>query len=83
MKWEKENKIIAGLGRLYPEFVDWYGHTVRYVPCGEYAYNKAFWIFLLCKYHLNQRIPSLEIYIRNNCGSDYIWECYKGHFGLE
>ena len=28
--WEKELKIIEGLGKLYPEFKDWYGYIVEY-----------------------------------------------------
>ena len=62
--WEKEIKIIDGLGKLYPEFVDCFGDIIRYEKFRADDWDKAYWVYYLCRYGLNQRIPSLEIYIK-------------------
>ena len=80
--WEKELKIIEGLGRLYPEFSseDWLD-TIKYAQHLGDNYNTSYWVYMLCKYHLNQQIPNLENFIKRH--SSKVWRRYTEHFGIE
>ena len=73
---EKEEEIINGLGKLYPDF-----NNVKYCDYNYDPYWKCIWVYMLCKYHLNQRIPSLEGFIETTC--EYYWKWYKENFGME
>ena len=80
--WEKELNIIDGLMMLYPVFKDDRGNVMTskgFFPARNNT--KAFWLLCLCIDHLNQRIPSLEEYIRKNNPNSWRW--YKEHFGME
>ena len=81
--WEKELKMIEGLGKLYPEFEEGNRLSIIYERFDEDKWDKAYWVFLLCKYHLNRRIPSLENFIRKTGISDYVWKCYSYHFRIK
>ena len=81
MSWEKEEKIIEGLGKLYPEFLDWYMGIIKYESFSYDNWDKACWIYYLCKYHLNRRIPSLEKFIeKHRAGA---WFHYNRHFKIK
>ena len=81
MKWEKEEKIIEGLGKLYPDFVTDYYSRVSYEEFLITYTGTAYWVCCLCVDHLNHRIPSLEEYIKNH--HDYGWRWYSQYFGIE
>ena len=79
--WEKELKIVEGLGKLYPEFEDRYVGTIIYSMHKWDNWDKSRWVYCLCVYHLNQRIPSLEKFIEKHCGS--AWFYYYNYFKIE
>ena len=79
--WKKERKIIDGLGKLYPKFEDCWIDDIYYTECRSNNRARACWVYMLCTEHLNQRIPSLEEYIRKNNPNSWRW--YKEHFGME
>ena len=79
---KREIKIIMGLGKLYPEFRDNYGYNIIFENHNGREYALAAWASWLCRHHLNQRIPSLEHFIKME-SSDAIWIHYKEHFGMK
>ena len=79
--WEKERKFVAGLGKLYPEFLDRYKTPVKYNKYNNEDYWRVFWVLLLCTDHLNLRLPSLEEYIKSIDRED--WRDYKTYFGIK
>ena len=83
--WEKELRIIKGLQKLYPELKNDWGNPVPF-PTTYDLYltdmqEKSWWLYLLCKYHLKQRIPSIENFMRKTNGSAWWW--YSRLFGVE
>ena len=94
--WEKELKLLAGLGKLYPVFDDCWGTTINYEKhvqfdeCDYYDpeennhepyYMRAEWVYWLCRLHLNCRIPRLENFLEEN--NKDMWVGYKRYFGLD
>ena len=80
-KHKTELKIIEGLGKLYPAFETDYGTTLHYTEFSRDIPWRTWWIYQLCRYHLKQRIPSLEDYIKENC--EYDWLQYVMHFNID
>ena len=80
--WEKEIKIIDGLGKLYPEFIDYDGYLIRYRRYRTSYFAKSAWLVWLCTDHLNQRIPSLEPFIAEG-SKECAWGYYKEYFGIK
>ena len=79
--WEKELKIIDGLGRLYPTYIDKWDRLISYKIYGGANHLKVWWVYWLCRDQLNQRITSLERYIQRY--ESVAWDCYKNYFGME
>ena len=79
--WEKEEKMIKGLGKLYPRFVDKWEITIKYEDYNSFNYDKAMWVYLLCAAYLKQRILTLEGYIKTHC--QHAWTWYKIYFGVK
>ena len=80
-KWEKELKMINGLAKMYPVFKHPLNSNVLF---HNYEASKpllALWVYYLCKYGLEQRIPSLERFIRKHGVGD-LWFNYMKHFGM-
>ena len=77
--WEKEEKIINGLGKLYPIFEDRVGYRVLYKNHFGNLW-KAWWVYWLTVQYLDQRIPSLEHYLRIH--NHIMWIRYADHFGI-
>ena len=80
MSWKKEEKIIEGLALLYPDFLGGDGRIV-YNYCPDEYFWKAAWVIRLCTDYLNQRVPTLEQYLRNH--NHIMWFRYKDHFGIK
>ena len=79
--WEKELKIIAGLGKLYPAFDNGAGYIIKYSENNDTNNYCALWVCWLCRFHLNQRIPTLENFIGSH--EYWGWFRYKEHFGIK
>ena len=73
MSWKKEEKIIEGLSKLYPKFETEYGCTIQYKKEVWGNAWKAWWVACLCVYHLNQRILSLEEFMRIHNNGMWRW----------
>ena len=78
--WEKELKIIEGLGKLYPEFKNSYGVTIAYEGFQRDFGDIGWWVCMLSVYHLKQRVPSLEYFLKHN--TVIAWDWYTNHFEL-
>ena len=79
--WEKELKIIDGLGKLYPDFSDDLDIRVRYEEYGDDILSKSFWLTWLCEDHLKSRLPSLEKFLRRN--NKEAWNWYRAYFKMD
>ena len=78
--WEKEEKIIEGLGLLYSDFpVN--DFRIRFRFYCKNGREKVWWLYWLCVHHLKQRMASLEGYMKYYNQSHWHW--YKAHFGIE
>ena len=79
--WEKEIKIIEGMGRLYPVFSNVWIDDVYYAKYRVNNHSRAAWVYMLCRWYLDYRIPSLEKFMKTY--GDYAWRYYKSYFEIE
>ena len=78
--WEKEIRIVNGLGKLYPRFRTNWGLSLTFKLWDGNFQQKAWWVGCLCRHQLGQRLPNLEKFIKYN---DFrAWCVYKTQFGL-
>ena len=78
--WEKEEKMIRGLMKLYPEIDSFRDDVKYYAKNFRGEHEQGYWVYLLCTYHLDQRIPILEKYIKRYSGT---WGAYRRYFEIE
>ena len=79
--WEKEEKIIAGLGKMYPMCKIVMGYGFSYRNLSHDPRNRAWFIVWLCDERLKHRLPSLENYIKMN--NPAAWTYYKCCFRIK
>ena len=79
--WEREQKIIKGLKKLYPDIKSCWAFGIAQLDYDDENFWQAAWVSWLCVFYLNSRMPSIENFLKKN--NNAVWGYYKHHFRIK